>query len=126
LWRFGAAVFDEAALQLTIDGGAVDLERRPPQLLALLLHHAGEVVTKDEILAALWPDRIVTEASLTKCMTRLRQVLHDDDQALIRTVHGFGYRFAAAFTVEPIRPSSRAMPAAFDFKPGDTVPLRPN
>ncbi len=126
LWRFGPVIFDEAAPQLTIDGDAVEIERRPLQLLALLLHHAGEVVTKDEILAALWPDRIVTDASLTKCMTRLRQVLRDDDQHLIRTVHGYGYRFAAPFTVEPARRDPRALPAAFDFKPGDTVPLRPH
>jgi len=126
LWRFGGAAFDETTQQLTVDGAAVATDRRPLQLLGLLLNHAGEVVTKDEIFAELWPDRIVTEASLTKCVTRLRQAVHDDDQTIIRTVHGYGYRFAAAVTAETVRPSLRTLPAAFAFKPGDAVPLRPN
>ena len=58
LWRFGAAAFDEAALVLSVAGKPVPLERRPLELLALLLRHPGEVVTKDEIQDALWPDQI--------------------------------------------------------------------
>src|ERR1700753_2736480 len=98
LWRFGSAVFDEQALTLTVGGADVELERRPLELLSLLLAHAGEVVTKDEILDALWPDRDISEASLTKCMARLRNALRDDDHEIIRTAHGFGYRFAAPVT----------------------------
>ena len=75
VWRVANAVFDEKALELRVDGNVVELERRAIELLGLLLRHAGEVVTKEEILEALWPNRIVTEASLTKCMTRLRQAL---------------------------------------------------
>jgi non-specific serine/threonine protein kinase len=126
LWRFGTATFDEAALQLTVDSLDVEVERRPLELLALLLRHAGEVVTKDEILSALWPDRIVTEASLTKCVARLRQVLRDDDQKAIKTVHGFGYRFVAPVTVEPVQRGAKALAASFDFNAGDAVPHRPN
>ena len=74
-WRFAGACFDEASLQLSVDGQAVELERRPLQLLGLLLTHAGEIVTKDEILEALWPGREVSEASVTTCMARLRQGL---------------------------------------------------
>ena len=76
-WRFVGACFDEASLVLTVDGQAVELERRPLELLGLLLAHAGEVVTKDEIFDTIWPGREVTEASLTKCMARLRQGLGD-------------------------------------------------
>src|SRR6185312_1918081 len=92
LWRFGNAAFDEQALTLTVNGAEVELERRPLELLSLLLEHAGEVVTKDEILDGIWPDRDVSEASLTKCVARLRSALADDDHAMIRTAHGFGYR----------------------------------
>ena len=93
VWLFGRVRFDEAALALERDGARVELERRPQELLRHLLLHAGEVVTKDELLTALWPDRIVTESSLTKCVARLRQALGDDEQNVIRTVHGYGYQF---------------------------------
>ena len=126
IWRFANVVFDEVGLRLTLDGSAVEIERRPLELLALLLRHAGELVTKDEILDALWPDRVVTEASLTKCMARLRQVLGDDEQRLIRTVHGYGYRLVAIVTVEESSRGARVPAAAFDFKAGDAVPHRPN
>ena len=53
LWRFGNAAFDEQALTLSVAGAEVDLERRPLELLALLLEHTNEVVTKDEILDTL-------------------------------------------------------------------------
>lgn len=126
VWRFANVIFDESAMQLVVGGNAVEVERRPLELLLLLLHHAGEVVTKDEIFEALWPDRIVTEASLTKCMARLRQVLRDDEQRLIRTVHGYGYRFAAAVSAEETTRGPRSLPATMEFKPGDAVPRRPN
>ncbi|HEX4158580.1 MAG TPA: tetratricopeptide repeat protein [Rhizomicrobium sp.] len=126
IWRFANAAFDEAALQLKLDGAAVEIERRPLELLALLLRHAGEVVTKDEILDTLWPDRVVTEASLTKCMARLRQVLRDDEQKLIRTVHGYGYRLVAGVTIEEANRGARVLPASFDFDTDDPVPHRPN
>jgi non-specific serine/threonine protein kinase len=124
-WRFGEACLDEASLQLTVAGRAVELERRPLQLLALLLAHAGEIVTKDEILEALWPGREVSEASLTTCMTRLRQALGEAGHAAIRTVHGYGYRFVAPVIVEAI---AAALPTSFASVPlheGEDVPHRP-
>ena len=60
-WRFGHAVFDVQALTLTVGDLEIELERRPLELLSLLLVHAGEVVTKDEILDAIWPDRDVED-----------------------------------------------------------------
>jgi non-specific serine/threonine protein kinase len=124
-WRFEPCCFDEASLVLTVGGQAVDLERRPLELLALLLAHAGEVVTKDEILAALWTDREVSEASLTKCMARLRRALGDTEHTIIHTVHGYGYRFAAPVKVEPSPLTAPLLPAAMNFEPGDAVPRRP-
>jgi non-specific serine/threonine protein kinase len=125
-WRFGNSCFDAASLVLTVAGQDVDLERRPLELLALLLSHAGEVVTKDEIIAALWADRDVTEASLTKCMARLRRALSDTDHTIIHTVHGYGYRFAEPVTVEPSPHAGAGLPATHAFNPGDAVPHRPN
>ncbi len=113
-------------MQLSVDGKMAEVEQRPLELLLLLLNHAGEVVTKVEIFETLWPDRIVTDASLTKCMARLRQALHDEEQQLIRTVHGYGYQLVAPVTIQESPRGARALPTAMDFHPGDPVPRRPN
>ncbi|WP_428381888.1 protein kinase domain-containing protein [Nevskia ramosa] len=129
LWRFGRVQFDEASLTLTVDGVVVPLEYRPQELLRLLLAHAGDVVTKDEILDALWPGRIVTEASLTKCVGRLRQAIGDSEQLLIRTVYGYGYRLAAEVSSQVTGRGEVSTPSAangFGFAAGDAIPSRPH
>jgi non-specific serine/threonine protein kinase len=125
-WHFAQCCFDESSLVLTVSGKPVDLERRPLELLALLLAHAGEVVTKAEIVSALWAERDVTDASLTKCMARLRRALADHDLSIVHTVHGYGYRFAAPVTVQDATQGGPMLPAAMAFSPGDLVPRRPN
>jgi DNA-binding winged helix-turn-helix (wHTH) protein len=125
-WRFAQCCFDEASLVLTIAGDPVELERRPLQLLLLLLDHVGEIVTKDEILETLWPGREISEASLTNCMTRLRQALGEVGHTAIRTVHGYGYRFAAPVTVAVTLPAPIAPSATPYHAPGEKVPHRPN
>ncbi len=71
----GRARFDVAARRLTLDGAVVPLEHRPAELLIMLLGRAGQTVPKNEILDRLWPDRAVTEASLTKCVRQWRLAL---------------------------------------------------
>src|SRR5437867_7999576 len=67
-------------------------------LLRYLAEHAGRLVSKDELLQALWPEAYVTEGVLTTHMRKLRQALGDDPKAprFIETVHRRGYRFIAA------------------------------
>lgn len=121
-WSFGLAVLDERSLELRVGGVRVPLERKPLEVLLYLLHHAGEVVTKDDLSETLWPDRILTESVLARCVSVLRQALKDGDRTVIRTVHGYGYRLVADVRVEA---SAAAAPPAFDFKTGDHPPLRP-
>lgn len=128
LWSFGRCTFDERRLELSVDGEVVAAEARPLELLAHLLHHAGELVTKDELIEALWPGRIPAESVLTKTVAKLRQALRDEDQALIRTVYGQGYRLIAPVSVKADAASSPA--AEPDFAPGlaagATPRLRPH
>jgi tetratricopeptide (TPR) repeat protein len=100
----GRARFDAAARRLTLDGAVVPLDHRPAELLVMLLGRAGQTVPKSEILDRLWPDRAVTEASLTKCVRQLRLALGDHDHALIRTVHGQGFRIEALHAAEAAAP----------------------
>jgi serine/threonine protein kinase/DNA-binding winged helix-turn-helix (wHTH) protein len=122
IWRFGRISLDERSHELLIDGVEAELERKPLEVLIYLLQHAGEICTKDELLANVWPGRILSETALTKCVGRLREVLGDDSQSIIKTAHGFGYRFVAPVKVELIQGPE---PPRFDFRPGDHPPGRP-
>jgi DNA-binding response OmpR family regulator len=95
VWRFGDAEFDEATGKLSVAGRAIELDRSSPAILAELLRHAGQDVSKDRLLRAGWPDRIVHENSLVKAVGRLRQVLAGHGAAL-ETVYGYGYRLDLA------------------------------
>src|SRR5918999_3558231 len=74
--------------------------RLPPKtfgVLRCLVTHAGQLVTKDALLEAVWPETAVGEAVLQVAVRQLRQVLGDQARTprLIETVHGRGYRFIA-------------------------------
>jgi len=72
--------------------------RLPPKVFAvlrLLVAQAGQLVTKEALLEAVWPEAVVSDAVLTSCMGELRKVLGETAQAprFIQTVHRRGYRF---------------------------------
>src|SRR5208337_4826333 len=121
-WHFTGAVLDERTLELLVNGVDAELERKPLEVLIYLLEHAGEVCTKDELLAGVWPGRILSETVLTKCIGRLREVLGDEDQTIIKTAYGFGYRFIAPVQVE-LAAAPQTTP--LDLHPGDHPPGRP-
>jgi serine/threonine protein kinase/DNA-binding winged helix-turn-helix (wHTH) protein len=121
-WAFAQATLDERSLELRVSGEVMAVERKPLEVLLCLLHHAGEVVTKDELLEAVWPGRILTDTAVATCVAKLREALGDETQAVIKTVHGYGYRLVAPVKVE----ASVAPPLPrFEFKPGDHPSLRP-
>src|SRR6266487_4537575 len=76
--------------------GDVEIALRPKSfaLLQHLITHAGRLVTKDELLSKIWPDVIVTEDSLTRCISEVRAALEDTGQTMIKTVSKRGYVFA--------------------------------
>lgn len=120
-WRFGDAVFDPHSHELWVHGRVVPLEAKPLQVLGCLLQRAGETLTKDELFDAVWPGRIVTEGTLTKAIMKLRAVLGDDDQKIIRTIYGFGYRLGV-----PVERVAGQEPAGFEPAVGQLVPFRSN
>jgi DNA-binding winged helix-turn-helix (wHTH) protein len=96
-YRFGPFLIDRAGYRALRGAEPVDLT---PQLLDLLLHlldHAGTLVTKEQLLDALWPGANVTENALTQAVSELRDALGDDAGAprFIKTVARRGYRFIA-------------------------------
>lgn len=95
VWTFGEFRLDPVRFELTAGGKAVALE---PQVLSLLIHlvrNSGRMVSKDEIVAAVWNGGIVSDASIASRIRSVRQAVGDDGdrQSIIRTIHGRGYRF---------------------------------
>ncbi|MEC9358917.1 MAG: tetratricopeptide repeat protein [Pseudomonadota bacterium] len=120
-WRFGTTEFDEARLELRVGGLSVDVEQKPLQVLAVLLRHAGEVVTKRELFESVWADRITVDHVLATAVGKLRKALGEDGERLIVTVPRIGYRLSGA--VERIAVGRRHVSALY-LKPGDAVPWR--
>src|SRR5215813_8839564 len=92
---------DQAGIATPIALGARTLD-----LLAFLVSRRGELVSKDEILTAVWPGRVVEEANLNVQISKLRHILdHDRPQgSCIQTVIGYGYRFTGE--VVPAEPAA--------------------
>jgi DNA-binding winged helix-turn-helix (wHTH) protein len=101
-WSFADCTFDEANWTLTVGGRRVAVEHKPLELLRELLLHAGNLVTKDDLLDAIWPDVIVVEASLPTAVRKLRLALGDDERPapIIETAPRIGYRLTVPVTVE--------------------------
>jgi DNA-binding winged helix-turn-helix (wHTH) protein len=112
-WQFGPFVADRLGYRVVRGGAVVELT---PKLLDLLFHlvdRPGVLVTKEELLDALWPDANVTDNALTQAVSELRQALGDDagDPQFIKTVARRGYRFIAQ--VAPIDAAPPSLSPAF-------------
>lgn len=120
-WRFAGAEFHEADSRLVTGEQAQVLDRSSHEVLRYLLTHAGEVVTKEELLEAGWPGRVVSENSLAKAISRLRAALGPTADA-IRAAHGYGYRLNADVVFVPARPALAAV--APSLQDGEAIPAR--
>ena len=96
VWRFGNAQFDQAAMRLKVGGKPRKLELKPAQVLELLLCHAGEVVTREELMDTVWEGRVVVENVLSTAIGKLREALADVDAVDIETVPRAGYRLVGS------------------------------
>lgn len=95
--RFGPFQLDMAAFQLTENGRIVPLSPKALALLVLLVAQPTALVTKQAILATLWPDVTVTNNAIAQVLGQIRQALGDDPSAprYVQTVPRRGYRFIA-------------------------------
>jgi TolB-like protein/DNA-binding winged helix-turn-helix (wHTH) protein/Tfp pilus assembly protein PilF len=90
--------FDEFTLDLTrgrLLRGQEEIKLRPKSFEALkyLVENNGRLISKDELIHAVWVDTAVTDDSLVKCLKDIRHALGDEAQQIIKTVHGRGYIF---------------------------------
>lgn len=92
---FGPFRLSDDGTLLVARGAAVTVAPKVLQTLLVLVQRAGQVVTKDDLIKAVWPHTIVEDIGLTRNISVLRQTLGDDGQRFIATVPRVGYRFAA-------------------------------
>jgi DNA-binding winged helix-turn-helix (wHTH) protein len=111
IYTFGAFQLNPQQKILLRDGERIPLYPKTLAMLLVLVESSGAVITKDELLAKVWPDTFVEESNLTKNMSLLRKSLSNghDHSDYIETIPTVGYRF-----VEPVQRvgnGDAAMPA---------------
>lgn len=104
---------------MTRDGEPVPVEKQVFDLLALLIEARDRVVTKDEMVEAIWGGRAISDAAITTRIRSARRAIGDDGraQSSIATLHRVGYRFVAEVrsnevVAPPTRPGTAALNSA--------------
>ncbi|NVZ22413.1 helix-turn-helix transcriptional regulator [Pseudomonas costantinii] len=103
-------------------GRPLRLGRRAVEILLILLEHAGNVVSKQELIARVWPKNVVEDGNLRVHMAALRKALGDGQagQRYIVTVAQRGYSFVAPLSIEPMTLPTDGIPQS----QGHNLPLR--
>src|SRR5690349_21408015 len=103
LYEFGPFRLDASARLLYRGERVVPLTPKVFETLLVLVEHRGQVLTKETLLQAVWPDSFVEESSLSQNIFLLRRMLKEDgdggdDRTFIETIPRRGYRFVAEVT----------------------------
>src|SRR5215472_1496318 len=108
-YAFGSYVLEIDERRLTEHGRPVSLPPKAYDVLVALVRRPGQLVTKRELLDAVWPDAFVEEGILTVHMSALRRALNDASQPprIIETVRRSGYRFVASVSSAGSQTASR-------------------
>ena len=125
LYRFDDFELDPARRSLLRDGVAVPLSSRAFEVFSYLVRNPGRVITKDELLKAVWPESFVEEGSLAGYVSILRKTL-GDRAGYIATVPGQGYQFTARVRVDTLpglapSPQVEALPPAQERRITETT-----
>src|SRR5580704_15385868 len=107
LVRFGAFEADVQTSELRKDGVKLRFSGQPFQVLAILLEHPGDLVTREELQKRLWPDTFVdVDHNLNTAINKIREVLGDSAESprFVETLSRRGYRFIGE--LEPRAPDA--------------------
>jgi DNA-binding winged helix-turn-helix (wHTH) protein/tetratricopeptide (TPR) repeat protein len=106
MWYFAPFRLDMGDERLWQGTEPVRLTAKAFAVLCHLVEHAGQLVTKDDLFAAVWESAYVSEAALAVCIGEIRRALGDVAQTrqYLETVRGRGYRFVAPVTTSPASP----------------------
>src|SRR5215813_12302107 len=95
MFQFQGYTLDVSRGSLSCGEREVELRPKSFEVLRYLVGNAGRLVTKEEIIKTVWPDVVVSDESLARCVFEVRQAIGDSDQTIIKTIARRGYRFAA-------------------------------
>lgn len=124
-WSFDAYVLNVDRAELRGPDGLVHVERGPFRLLLFLIENADRLVTRDDLVEAIWDNRIVSEATISTTIKQARKAVGDSgaEQRIIKTIHGRGVRFVAPVTARA-ETKPAATPLALPEQPS-LLPLAP-
>lgn len=124
VYRFGDYRLDPSAHELTSRGGRVALPPKSFECLAYLLEHRQRTVGRDELISAVWGRADVADTVVAQTLLRARRAVGDTggEQAVVRTVPRFGYRWVAA--VELVEAADASVPVADPAPAADTAPAQ--
>jgi DNA-binding winged helix-turn-helix (wHTH) protein/tetratricopeptide (TPR) repeat protein len=105
---FGPYRLDRSGL--TVGGRSIRLTPKSLTVLSFLTERAGQVVTKEELFAAVWSGTAVGDDALVTCIQEIRKALRDDARRprYIETLHRRGYRFLGTPAAAPVAPEADA------------------
>src|ERR1700690_3402119 len=100
-YRFGEFVLDPGRGSISRAASPISVTPKPFDVLLFLVQNPNSLVTKEELLQAVWGDTFVEEGNLTQYISHLRKALGDnsEDTRLIATITRKGYQFTARVTV---------------------------
>jgi DNA-binding winged helix-turn-helix (wHTH) protein/tetratricopeptide (TPR) repeat protein len=107
-YQFGPFVLDTGRMSLARDDRELELRPKAYQTLLVLVRNAGRVVSKDELVAAVWPNVVVNDDALAQCVRDVRKAIADNGHHYIRTLSRRGYMFN-----QPVLPRVRVRRAVF-------------
>ena len=121
IYEFDGFELDTLTVELRADGAPVALQPQVFDLLFLLVENHERVVSRDEIVEKIWQGRAISETAISSRIKSLRQALGDDgnEQRIIRTLHGRGFRLVADVKLKVAEPDGPAIPPGPEM-PDDT------
>ncbi len=127
IYSFGQCQLDTERLELRRDGELQAVEPQVFSLITLLIENRDHVVSKDDLIAAIWHGRIVSDASLSSRISAARTAVGDTgrSQAIIRTMPKRGFRFVADILQDKAA-RAEPQPGAYDDEAmGKSLPDKP-
>jgi predicted ATPase/DNA-binding winged helix-turn-helix (wHTH) protein len=120
LYVFGDYTLDTQRREVQCAGQPVHVRAKVFQVLVYLLTHRDRVVPKQELCEQLWPTQFISDATLDSCIAEARRAVGDSGRAqrVIRTRHGYGYRFVGIVQAEGVR-----LPAPETALSGERAPM---
>jgi TolB-like protein/cytochrome c-type biogenesis protein CcmH/NrfG len=124
---FSDHVLDIDRRELRRGADLVAIEPQVFDLLVFLIENRNRVVSKDDLMAAVWQGRVVSESTLTSRINAARKAVGDsgDEQVLIRTIARKGFRFVGALSDEPAPSPAEPARAAFPSPERPSIAVLP-